>query len=175
MTPSRRKNQVSITRKIASKLPIRNRVSGKMCLTVQKKSTPFKKPKNKGGSPKGVSDPPALETIKMKNTITCALCTRLSLARISGRSINMDAPVVPMKLASTAPMIKIPALSAGVPCRLPRIWMPPATVNSAVNKTMKGMYSASRAWTRLTPAAAPPKLTAKGIKNARAQAAEIFP
>ena len=37
-------------------------------------------------------------------------CLRLSLARISGRTISIDAPVVPMKLASTAPM----AISAGV-------------------------------------------------------------
>jgi len=53
-------------KKIASRLPTKNRVSGKMCFTVHKKSTPFKKPKNSGGSPNGVSEPPALETMKMK-------------------------------------------------------------------------------------------------------------
>ena len=39
-----------------------------IALVVQKKSTPFKKPKNKGGSPNGVSDPPIFATKKMKNT-----------------------------------------------------------------------------------------------------------
>ncbi|KZR98473.1 Uncharacterized protein APZ42_006099, partial [Daphnia magna] len=121
--------QESSTKKMVSKLPTRNRVSGKMVLMVQKKSTPFKKPKNKGGSPKGVKDPPALETMKMKNTTTCATCLRLSLARMSGRMSNIEAPVVPMKLASTAPMARMAVFSPGLPCKLPRMKMPPDTVN----------------------------------------------
>ena len=64
----------------------------------------LRKPRNSGGSPSGVSEPPALLTMKMKKTTTCATCLRLSLARISGRISSIDAPVVPMKLASTAPM-----------------------------------------------------------------------
>ena len=36
---------------------------------VQKKSIPFKKPKNNGGSPKGVNEPPIFETRKIKNII----------------------------------------------------------------------------------------------------------
>ena len=40
-------------------------------------------------------------------------------------------------------------LSPGVPCRLPRMWMPPATANSAVSRMMNGMYSASSACTQL--------------------------
>ena len=36
---------------------------------VQKKLTPFKKPKNSGGSPKGVNDPPIFATRKIKKTI----------------------------------------------------------------------------------------------------------
>ncbi len=146
-----------------------------MCLSVQKKSTPFKKPRNSGGSPSGVSEPPALETMKMKNTTMCALCLRLSLARIKGRIISMEAPVVPMKLASTAPMSNKPALSAGLPWRLPRMKIPPATVNSAVSRMMKGMYSATNACTRLIPATEDPNITAKGIKNARVQAADTLP
>ena len=92
-----------------------------MCFTVQKKSTPFKKPKNSGGSPKGVSEPPALETMKMKKTTTCATCLRLSLARIKGRINNIDAPVVPMKLAKKAPMAKMAVFKPGLPCKLPRM------------------------------------------------------
>ena len=40
---------------------------------VQKKLTPCKKPRNKGGSPKGVNAPPILATKKIKNTITWTL------------------------------------------------------------------------------------------------------
>ncbi len=45
--------------------------------------------------------------MKMKNTTTCTLCARLSLARISGRISSIEAPVVPIKLASTAPIARI--------------------------------------------------------------------
>jgi hypothetical protein len=62
-----------------------------------------------------------LLTMKMKNTTTCAQPGRLSLARISGRISSMDAPVVPMKLASTPPINSMATLSCGVPCRLPRM------------------------------------------------------
>ena len=92
-----------------------------MWINVQLNSTPLRKPRNSGGSPSGVSEPPALETMKMKNTTTCTTCLRLSLARISGRISSMEAPVVPMKLASTAPMARMPVFSAGLPCRLPRM------------------------------------------------------
>ena len=37
-----------------------------MCSVVQKKETPFRKPRKSGGSPKGVSAPPTLATRKMK-------------------------------------------------------------------------------------------------------------
>ena len=39
------------------------------CCTTQKKSTPLRKPRNSGGSPIGVSAPPILLTIKIKNII----------------------------------------------------------------------------------------------------------
>jgi hypothetical protein len=42
-------------------------------------------------------------------------CMRLSLARISGRISSIDAPVVPMTLASTAPIARIAVFSPG--CR----------------------------------------------------------
>ena len=43
-------------------------IGNKRLVVVQKKLIPFKKPKNKGGSPSGVSAPPILETRKIKNT-----------------------------------------------------------------------------------------------------------
>ena len=39
-----------------------------MLEVVQKKSIPCKKPKNKGGSPRGVKEPPILATRKIKKT-----------------------------------------------------------------------------------------------------------
>ncbi|MNV43354.1 hypothetical protein D3C71_1350650 [compost metagenome] len=160
---------------MTSSAPTRKSVSWKMWLTVQKKSTPFKKPRNSGGSPSGVSEPPALDTMKMKNTTTCATCLRLSLARIRGRISSMDAPVVPMKLASTAPMARMVVLSPGLPCRLPRMKIPPATVNSAVSRITNGMYSATSACTRLTPAMPGPNVMANGTRNASPQAAATLP
>ena len=68
------------------------------------------------------------ETMKMKKTITCTRRLRLSLARISGRISSIEAPVVPITLASSAPIARIAVLSPGAPCRLPRMWMPPDTV-----------------------------------------------
>ena len=106
---------------MASKLPTRNRVWGSKVCSVQKKSTPLRKPKNSGGSPKGVSEPPALETMKMKKMTTWATCRRSSLARIRGRISSIEAPVVPMTLANTAPTPKMVVLSPGLPRKLPRI------------------------------------------------------
>ena len=142
---------------------------------VQKKSTPLRKPRNNGGSPSGVSEPPALETMKMKNTTMCAECLRLSLARISGRIISMEAPVVPITLASTAPSAKMPVLSKGLPCRLPRTKMPPATVYNAVSSRMNGMYSANITCTKLVVIAEIPNSAPKGNKNANDQAADTLP
>jgi hypothetical protein len=40
-----------------------------IALVVQKKETPFKNPRNKGGSPNGVNEPPIFATRNIKNTI----------------------------------------------------------------------------------------------------------
>lgn len=104
----------------ASRIISTNTIGAHMCCTVQKKLTPFRKPRNSGGSPSGVSEPPTLATMKMKKTIVCTLCRRSSLARISGRISSIAAPVVPMKLASTPPKARMPVLIIGVPLRLPR-------------------------------------------------------
>ena len=146
-----------------------------MFFRVQKKSTPFKNPKNNGGSPKGVREPPALDTMKIKNTTTWATCLRLSLALMSGRIMSMDAPVVPMKLAKNAPIARMAVLRPGLPCKLPRIKMPPETVYKAVKRTMNGMYYANSAWTKFSPAKLAPNMRVKGMKNAKDHAATTLP
>ena len=57
----------------------------------------------------------------MKNTTTCTTFLRLSLARMRGRISSIEAPVVPMKLANTAPIAKMAVFNTGPPCRLPRM------------------------------------------------------
>ena len=59
--------------------------------------------------------------MKMKNTTMWALATRVLLARSSGRISRTLAPVVPMKLASTAPIASSPVLASGVPLSEPLI------------------------------------------------------
>ena len=78
------------------------------------------------------------ETRKMKKTTTWTLKRRASLARSTGRIMMIEAPVVPTKLASTVPIASSTVLVSGVPCKLPEIRMPPAIVNSAKSRMMKG-------------------------------------
>ena len=77
-----------------------------MALVVQKKSTPFKNPKNKGGSPIGVKEPPMLETKNIKNTMRCVLLFLHAFALINGRINNIEAPVVPIIEANKVPTSK---------------------------------------------------------------------
>ena len=55
---------------------------------------------------------------------------------------TIAAPVVPMKLARTAPMSRKTELFAGVAARSPEMRMPPAIVKRLKSKIIKGMYSA---------------------------------
>ncbi len=57
----------------------------------------------------------------MKKTTICALALRGLLARNSGRINNTEAPVVPIKLAITAPIPMIAVLERGVPLSEPLI------------------------------------------------------
>ena len=67
-------SQQSIAKKTAEQRAAdEQRLAAQMSGVVQKKSTPCRKPRNSGGSPSGVSEPPMLETRKMKNTTTWAL------------------------------------------------------------------------------------------------------
>ncbi len=51
----------------------------------------------------------------MKKTTMCTLFCRAALARKSGRTSSTDAPVVPIRFASTAPIAMIPVFTSGVP------------------------------------------------------------
>ena len=113
----------------------------KRYLVVQKKLTPCKNPKNKGGSPIGVKDPPILDTRKIKNTIKCTLFFLHELARIKGLIKSIDAPVVPMIDARDVPIIRIDKFKIGDPLRFPVIKIPPDTVNNARSNTINGMNS----------------------------------
>ncbi len=95
----------------------------------------------------GVSSPPALATTKMKKTKTCPLPPRAALARKSGRTSSMEAPVVPITDARSAPMASTAVFRRGVPESVPRTTIPEAMTNSAPSRMTKARYSAP-AWTR---------------------------
>ena len=113
-------------------------------VVVQKKSTPFKKPKNKGGSPNGVKEPPIFATKKIKNTNIWTFFLRHLLALINGLINNIDAPVVPIHEAIAVPISKNIVLSLGEPTNEPLNLIPPEIVNNAKSKIIKGMYSNKR-------------------------------
>ena len=107
-------------------------------LVVQKKSTPFRNPKNSGGSPKGVSAPPILATRKIKNTIVCTVCSLQIFARNTGRIKSIAAPVVPIQDASIVPINISIVLLCGVPGNLPFILIPPDIVYSEISRIING-------------------------------------
>ena len=94
----------------------------------QKKSTPFKKPKNNGGSPSGVSAPPILATKNIKNTTVCTLFFLHLFALNKGLINSIAAPVVPIQDANIVPINISNVFPLGVPDNLPLIRMPPDMV-----------------------------------------------
>ena len=108
---------------------------------VHVKSTPFKKPKNKGGSPTGVNEPPIFDTKNIKNTIKWTLFFLHELARINGLIRSIEAPVVPIIDARIVPINIIDRFKVGDPFKLPVISIPPETVNKANNRTINGRNS----------------------------------
>jgi len=140
---SRRQSTESRAKYTASSVAATKSVGSANARVVQKKSMPFRKPMNSGGSPSGVSAPPTLPTSTMKNTTEWTTCRRPAFAVSSGRISSIEAPVVPMKLASDAPSASSAVLTAGVPASAPRTQMPPAMLNSANRIATKGMYSAT--------------------------------
>src|SRR4030042_4676005 len=115
-----------------------NNISGRS-FNVQKKGTPWRKPRKRGGSPKGVREPPILATKKIKKQITCAFFLREALARKTGRIIIIDAPVVPTHDAINVPTAKRTVFVIGFPLKVPLRTIPPAIVNKAQSIIIKGM------------------------------------
>ncbi len=115
------------------------------------------------------------DTRKMKKTTTWTLWRRLSLARSTGRIMMIEAPVVPTKLAISVPIASSAVLVAGVPCRLPMIRMPPAMVNSAKSRMMKGMYSSSAVCASAPSAGSKPRSRTSGTSTSSAQKAANLP
>ena len=111
----------------------------------------------------------------MKKTTTWALNGRLSLARITGRIMIIEAPVVPTTEASAAPMTSSSALVSGLPWMLPATSMPPAMVNSANSRMMNDMYSSRIVWSAASSVTGKPKANAIGTSASAAQAAANLP
>jgi len=100
-----------------------------------------------------------LQTMKMRKMTVCLMCVRSALARSTGRMRSIAAPVVPMKLASTAPTARKRMLLRGVASGSPVTYTPPEIVNSAASSRMNEMYSCRVPPMLCRPSA--PKATAK--------------
>ena len=74
----------------------------------------------------GVRQPPTFDTMKMKKTTWCAV-RRYLFIRSHGRISSIEAPVVPSKLASTAPRNRKITFARGVASPFTLMWMPPDT------------------------------------------------
>ena len=137
--PSRLNMKVSAMKKITIRITLINSMCGKSAVVVQKKGTLCRNPKKRGGSPRGVKEPPMLLTRKIKKTTRWTLFFRYSFARIRGRMRSIDAPVVPTHEAIAVPISNKSVLTIGVPRNVPRTRIPPATVNNPHNRMMKGI------------------------------------
>ena len=113
-------------------------IGGSICVVVQKKLTPLRKPRKRGGSPSGVSDPPIFATRKIKKTTTCTRCFLQEFALSIGLIISIAAPVVPIQLASTVPIRMRSVFRAGVPVISPLRRIPPAYSKERQEKHDKG-------------------------------------
>ena len=94
----------------------------------QKKGTPLRNPRNRGGSPMGEREPPILATRKMKKMMMCTVFFLCWLMEMRGRMRIMAVPVVPMTLARSVPMRRKRVLVRGDACLLYCMWTPPAQV-----------------------------------------------
>ena len=146
-----------------------------MADVVQKKSTPFKKPKKRGGSPRGVNDPPMLATKNIKNTIIWTFFSLKAFALMRGRIKSIAAPVVPIQLAKTVPMKIITVFSKGVPTNDPFKQTPPEIVNRDSNSIIKGTYSSKPTCRSSYKVISIPNVNKKGKIRLIAQNNDILP
>ena len=84
----------------------------------------------------GVRQPPILEIRKIKNTIMWLLLFLHAFILITGRTINILAPVVPTQLESMVPKSRSPTLILGEPARSPSRVILPATQNRPNSNTI---------------------------------------
>ena len=73
----------------------------------------------------------------MKNTMMWLRCRRQAFILITGRTMSMLAPVVPIQLDSTVPRSRRNTLIRGEPARSPSREILPATQNRPNNSTIK--------------------------------------
>ena len=84
----------------------------------------------------GVRQPPILEIRKINNTIMWLLLFLHAFILITGRTINILAPVVPTQLESMVPKSRSPTLILGEPARSPSRVILPATQNRPNSNTI---------------------------------------
>ena len=109
--------------------------TGNRC-RLQKNGTPRINPINSGGSPIGVRHPPILETMKIKKIIICPFLFLHEFILITGRTISILAPVVPIQLARKVPSASRPTLTRGEPAKSPSMVILPDTQNRPNNRMM---------------------------------------
>ncbi len=113
-----------------------NSMIGNRC-RLQKKGTPLENPISSGGSPIGVRHPPILDTRKIKNTNICERFLRHAFILMTGRTISILAPVVPIQLDSSVPIVSRMIFTLGEPARSPSMVIFPATQNRPNSNTIK--------------------------------------
>ena len=91
-------------------------------------------PIRRGGSPIGVRQPPMFDTIKMKKIIMWPFLFLQEFILITGRTISILAPVVPIQLDNRVPSARSPTLILGEPAKSPSTVMLPDTQNNPNNR-----------------------------------------
>ena len=121
---------------MVSRMTALNSRTGKRC-RLQKKGMPRINPISSGGSPIGVRQPPILEIRKMKNTMMWLLRFLQAFILMTGRTISILAPVVPIQLDSMVPIRRSPTLMRGDPARSPSRVILPDTQNRPNSRMIK--------------------------------------
>jgi hypothetical protein len=110
--------------------------TGNRC-RLQKNGTPLINPMRSGGSPIGVRHPPMLETIKIKNIMIWLFLFLQEFILITGRTISILAPVVPIQLDRSVPKARRHTFTRGDPAKSPSIVILPETQKSPKRRTIK--------------------------------------
>ena len=84
----------------------------------------------------GVRHPPILDTINMKKIMIWLFLLLQEFILITGRTISILAPVVPIQLARRVPSANSPTLILGDPAKSPSMVILPETQNSPNRRTI---------------------------------------